>query len=241
MPDSMFQNVPYRLVPLARCVLAKLYVEHVNDNDLDAFSADEVSALFSVRVSRNLVGSALEELYISKHSDNSMLQRTGAKRPEWRYKINSTGIQFVEKTLRNSSSDIAYFLKHGDAALDEIAGMNGAFWTQEEHAERSGWSELELQDDAAFKEAIKDLDQTISEIEKNNEFEATDPEQKKGLLTTLRQGLSTLKTYKVSKNQINGLLIQPLRWLATTFANTLMGDLAKATAQKIVKLLFSAN
>lgn len=147
----------------------------------------------------------------------------------------------MEKTLRDSSSDIAYFLKHGDAALDDIAGMDGAFWTKEEHAERTGWSELELQDNASLQDAIKGLDQTISEIEKNNEFEATDPEQKKGILTALRQGLSSLKSYRVSKNQINGLIIQPLRWLATTFANTLMGELAKTTAQKIVKLILSAS
>jgi hypothetical protein len=241
MPENMFQNTPYRLFPLARCVLAKLYAEHVNDNDVDAFSIDEVKATFSVPVSRNLIGSALEELYGSKNSNNSVLHRFGAKRSEWRYKINSAGIQRVEKALRDSSSDIAYFFKHGDTALNDIAGIDGIFWTPEEHLDRSGWSELELEDDAAFKEAIKGLDQTISEIEKNNEFEATDPDQKQGLLATLQQGLSSLKTKRVSRNQVNGLIIQPLRWLATTFASTLMGSLAKATAEKIIKLLLSSS
>lgn len=205
----MFQNVPYRLIPLARCVLTKLYVQHVNDSDTEAFSVDEIKSIFSVPVSRNLISSALDELYGPKYSDKALVHRSGTKRSERRYRITSSGIQFVEKSLRDSASDIAYFLAQGDTSLDEIAGMDGLFWTDEERTEKSGWTEIELEEGKELEEVIEGLNLTIDEIEKNNEFEAKDPEQKRGILASLRIGLASLKSLKVSKNQINGIIIQP--------------------------------
>lgn len=235
----MFQNVPYRLIPLARCVLTKLYVQHVNDSDTEAFSVDEIKSIFSVPVSRNLISSALDELYGPKYSDKALVHRSGTKRSERRYRITSAGIQFVEKSLRNSASDIAYFLAQGDTSLDEIAGMDGLFWTDEERAEKSGWTEIELEEGKELEEVIEGLNLTIDEIEKNNEFEAKDPEQKRGILASLRIGLASLKSLKVSKNQINGIIVQPLRWIATNFTSTVMAELAKTTAQKVVKLVLT--
>lgn len=235
----MFQNVPYRLVPLARCVLAKLYVEHVNDNNVDAFSVDEIKAKFSVSVSRNLIGSALEEFHGPRYSDSALINRTGTKKVEWRYKISSAGIQFVEKALRDSSSDIAYFLSQGDKSLDEIAGMDGLFWTQEEHVERSGWAEIDIEPGEEIDELVKGLEKTVKEIDKSNEFEGKYPREKHGILASLETGISKLRSLKISKNQANALIVQPLRWIATTFANTVLGEAAKATAQKLVRFILS--
>ncbi|RRN68590.1 hypothetical protein [Agrobacterium deltaense] len=220
-------------------MLTKLYVQHVNDSDTEAFSVDEIKSIFSVPVSRNLISSALDELYGPKYSDKALVHRSGTKRSERRYRITSAGIQFVEKSLRDSASDIAYFLAQGDTSLDEIAGMDGLFWTDEERTEKSGWTEIELEEGKELEEVIEGLNLTIDEIEKNDEFEAKDPEQKRGILASLRIGLASLKSLKVSKNQINGIIIQPLRWIATNFTNTVMAELAKTAAQKVVKLVLT--
>lgn len=235
----MFQNKPYRLIPLARCVLGKLYVEHVNDNDSELFSAEEVKNLFSIPVSRNLLSSALEELYVAKNSNETLVVRSGARKAEWKYRISSRGIQTVEKALQNSGSDIAYFLANGDAALEDVAGMEGKFWTAEDLVDLNAWTQIQLEEDEDFQKAISSLNKTLESINKNNEFESKYPDEKRGLLDALNSGISVLKSKKVTRSQIDGLIIKPLKWIATTFANTALGEIAKETAKFIVKWISS--
>ena len=76
---------PYRLVPLSRIILARLYIQHVNDDPKDKYSAEDVAALFSIPISLNLIRSALEKL-----ESDSTYRRDRCNPPRQRFCSNSS-------------------------------------------------------------------------------------------------------------------------------------------------------
>jgi len=102
----MLKNRPYRIVPLSRIVLLKLYIEHLNDSPKDRFSVENVCGLFNVPMSRNLVETALVRLSREGNYGSKLASSVGTKRDGDRgFRIAEGGIFAVERALRDPSSD----------------------------------------------------------------------------------------------------------------------------------------
>ncbi|MFH0302973.1 hypothetical protein AAFX91_38605, partial [Bradyrhizobium sp. 31Argb] len=100
------------------------------------------------------------------------------------------------------------------------------------------WRPIELdRSDAAYIEAEQALDEAISTIEKDNAFAANLPEERDGILQTLREGAEWLKHKAPTKRQLKALLISPLDWVVSNFSKTVMAEIAKKAAEKLWALL----
>jgi hypothetical protein len=232
---------PYRLIPLSRIILAKLYEQHVNDEPKDRFSVDDVTKLFSVPVSKNLVASALARLYEdSKYSEKLVIRRGSKTSAEQGYVIGDYGIQVVEKALLQKVSDIAYFMANGDEVIDEIAGLDGHFFTPGERFDKDDWVPLPIDREATeYLEAVESLEAAIETIRADNGFAAHYPEEREEILSSLNEGLEWLRNKVPTRAQIKSALIAPLNWVAVTFGDAVTGEIAKKAAQKLVDLIMS--
>jgi hypothetical protein len=235
----MLKNKPYRIVPLTRIVLLKLYALHVNDDPRGKYAVRDICEAFDVPISRNLVETALERLYReSTRTDERLVSAIGKRgHGDNAYRISDQGILVVEKSLRNPSSDLAYYVKHGDSALDEVAGLQAVFWTKEEFAEEDEWQPLEFDHGSVeYREAVNSIEDVIEAVATSNEVAAKFPEEKEGVLESLKQGLEWLKR-KPTRALINSLLLSPLHWLVATFGRGVVGEVAKKAAQRVVDLI----
>ncbi len=239
----MLKNRPYRLVPLSRIVLLKLYVEHVNDTALERFTPADVCGLFRVPMSRNLIESALERLSREGSYNSRAVSGHGTKKNGDRgYRIGDEGIFTVEAALKDSSSDLSYFMKVEDEgqALEDIAGLNGIFWTREELLQDADWRPLEVSKEAhEYKDAVDAAEEALRAAEGSNELASKHPEEREGILAALRQGVEWIRNKVPSKAIIRSTLLEPLRWIASTLANSVAGEAAKRAAQRILDWLSS--
>ena len=169
------EKVPYQLTPLSRVIAYKLYVLHVNDDSRERLDIAEIAALFSVVVSHNLLKSALEIL----RSDGNV-SRGENKSVGYRYKLTHDGLLLVEHAMRNIESDIAYFHRHGDKVLNDIAGPDSTWMDDEERANFNAWSPLKIdRADPEFKQVLEKVDAAIERIRGDNGFAEEDPERRK--------------------------------------------------------------
>jgi hypothetical protein len=230
---------PYRLVPFSHLVLYKLYFCHLNDENLSEFTAYDILASFSVPVSSNLILTALDFLRTKCHEETPLITRQ-RREGVYYFRMAYGGFSVVEDALRTKRSDIAYFHEHGDAALDEIAGINSLFLTQQEALEHDPWSPLPIdREDPQYLEAVANVEAALDVIRGDNGFAATYPDQREGIIATLEDGLACLKDRCPSRAQVFSLLISPLQWLATNFSKAVIGEAAKKAAQSLVDFLHS--
>ncbi|MGE8942960.1 hypothetical protein ACO2I3_13680 [Leptospira interrogans] len=240
----MLKNSPYRIVPLSRIVLLKLYVEHVNDSPKDRFSAEDVCGLFRAPMSRNLVETALSRLSREGGYGAKLVSSVGTKKDGTRgFRIAEEGIFVVERGLRDPASDLSYFYNAENevTALEDVAGLNGIFWTDSERVDADQWQPLDLsRSGEELADAVAATEQAIDLAESSNELGATFPAEREGLLASLKEGVRWLKEKRPSKATIDALLLNPLRWLAGVFANSAVGEAAKRAAQKLLDWIASA-
>jgi hypothetical protein len=230
----------YRLIPLSRLILAKLYVLHVNDDPRDRYNARDIAALFSIPISVNLIKSALERMHReSRYSDRLIIKR-GNKGNDQGYAIGDHGITVVERALLKRDTDIAHYIENGDSVIDEIAGMDARFLTDDERVDIDDWAPLDInRDTPEYLDAIGAIEETLEGIRQDNGFAANYPSEREGIMNSLSEGLEWLKQKRPSKAQIKAMILVPLRWIVGTFGNAVLGVMAKNAAQKIVDFLLS--
>jgi hypothetical protein len=230
---------PYRLIPLSRIILARLYVQHVNDDPKDRYTPEEVAALFEIPISLNLIKSALEKLLIDSTYNSHLVLRKGTKKAgNSGFLIGPYGIEVVEKAILKKNTDIAHYIANGDAAIDEIASLDGSFFSAQELMDSDEWTPLEIdRTDVAYLEAVDSVEEAIEAIRQDNGFAVTRPRERDGIMKTLQEGLVWLKEKAPSKSILQTMLISPLRWVYSVFGNALVGEAAKKAAQKVVDFL----
>lgn len=163
---------------------------------------------------------------VSRHSDRAV---NGHK-----YKLTEEGILLVERALRKRDSDLAYFAKNGDAALDEIAGLDSIWITPDERVDSDQWSPLAIdRDDPEFVATLKAVEAALEAIRGDNGYAANEPNERAGIVATLEEGVQWLKERAPTKAQVQNLVIAPLRWIAVKFAQSVTGQAANAAAQKL--------
>lgn len=231
------KNTPYRISALARVITYKMYVEHVNDNTLARFSVSDVSKLFTIPISKNLVKSALE-LSRSDHRTKFILRWTSKSEDQHLYSVSSDGIQFVERELRRKDSDLFYFQRYGDDKLADVAGLDGIFWTAGERLDAEAYAPLDIdRDDPQFIETLQAVDEAIERIRTDNAFAATSPEQREGILRTLENGIDWLRNKTTTRKLIVDNILSPLRWVVSHFGQSDVGAAAKAAIDTVAHWL----
>src|ERR1022692_2036414 len=115
---------PYRLIPLSRIILARLYVQHVNDDPKDRYSPEEVAAFFALPISLNLIRSALEKLHSDSTYNSNLVLRKGTKKTgNLGYLIGPYGMEVVEKAiLKKNTSRQFYSARIGDGRRWLLSG-----------------------------------------------------------------------------------------------------------------------
>jgi len=228
---------PYRIAPLSRIILLKLYQRHIADDNRDRYTVEEIRSLFSVPVSRNLLQSSLS--LMTKSYANKFISTVGSISGGNRgYRINEEGIIFVEKQLRRKSSDLSYFLANGDSALDDVAGIDGIFWSRDEATSSEDWAPIEFDKaSASYLDAVKAVEEAATQIETHNEFADKFPAEREGIIATLEEGLDWLKNKSPTRSQIRSQILAPLIWVSTQFVNTAFSEFIKKAAQKVADLL----
>ena len=233
-----FKFKPYRIVPLARIVLCKIYVAHVNDEPRQSLTVEDIARLFSIPMSQNLLKTAVEHLRGNSYNDPKLVTRHSAAKDKPKNhasSITEAGIVLVERSLRRRDSDLTYFMQHGDEALDDIAGLNSIFMTDAERLDSDPWIPLPIDRESSdYKETVEEIEKAIETIRQDNGYAANEPEERNSILETLETGVRWLKERLPTKAQMTSLLATPLRWVATKFPDTIIGEAAKRAAQKLL-------
>lgn len=145
------------------------------------------------------------------------------------YRISRSGIELVQKwsdekyeTLRAS-----VYGQHEDATKE-----NGRISDQE-------WEPMPLdRDTAEGKEALQQTELALKEIEQNNGYASTDPDERNGIVETIKGSLTAIKFGFPSKQVVIVGLLAPLRFIAKKFSEASMGEAAKTAVAALIKWLF---
>jgi hypothetical protein len=170
-----------------------------------------------------------------EYENEKLIKRKGTK-GSYRYDISLKGIEKVQNELRRSSSPIAYFSAGYD--LEDIAGIHSDFMTGSARSRAEAWKPLPIdRNENSFKEMRASVIEAIKTIEGDNGLAAHFPEERNGVLQTLRDGLEWITSKSPTRAQLQASLIAPLTWIITRFGEGVMGEAAKKAAEKIFSWL----
>ena len=226
----------FRISNLSQIILYKIYLDHIDGDKHRPLALRQVGELFPQKLPLNLIDSSLE--WMRRKISRDYVRRLGTKE-SYKFSIAPEGIKYIEMELLRKSSPIAYFQQHGEESLGYVAGMDSPFLTEDERRTLDDdWIPLEFdREDPSFKEAEQAVDEAITAIEQDNQFAANMPEERTGILQTLRNGVDWLKNASPTKRQLRDLIISPLNWIISNFSKTVMAEVAKKAAEKLLALL----
>jgi len=118
-----------------------------------------------------------------------------------------------------------------DALLNEALSPEGRVASlseaKEEKKTDEGWEPLALERDSSdFREMIESSEKALKEIEQNNGYAQSTPEERNGIVLSIRGALSAITDGSPSENTIYYSLLAPLKFIAKKFADASMGKLA---------------
>jgi hypothetical protein len=228
----------YRIHNLSLIILYKIYLHHIRGDENRPLSLRQVRDLFSEPLPLNLIESSID--WMRTRIDRDYLRRTGTK-DAYRFSIAPEGIKYVELELLRKASPIYHFQQNGEESLAYVAGLNSPFMTDSERRSLDDdWIPVEIdRDDPTYYEAEKALEEAVTAIEQDNEFAASMPGQRAGILQAMHDGLDWLKTKTPTKQQLKALLLSPLNWFIGNFSKTVTAEVAKKAAEKLWALINS--
>lgn len=92
-----------------------------------------------------------------------------------------------------------------------------------------------------FQAAVDASKKTIETIEGDNGYAANEPEERNGIVETLKGTLKAIKEGAPSKEAIVSGLLKPFNYIAKKFTDAIMGASAKEAVAAIVKWLASLS
>jgi hypothetical protein len=225
----------YRISNLGLIILYKVYSFHIEGDEDSPLDLRQIAAFFPQPLSLNLILASID--WIRQKVDRDYFRRVGNKE-SYRYSIGPEGIKFVEMELLRKNSPIAHFEEYGDESLTYVAGLDSPFMTEEERRSIEDWRPLDLEkENEQYKETTQALDEAVVAIEQDNEFAAKLPDEREGILQTIREGIEWLKEKRPTKRQLQSLLVSPLNWIVSNFSRTVMAEVCKKAAEKLIALL----
>lgn len=100
------------------------------------------------------------------------------------------------------------------------------------------WEPLPIERESKdAKDAIEKSEIALSEIEQSNGYAATSPDERNGVVETIKGTLSAIKNGFPSREAIASGLLAPLRFIAKKFGDASMGEAAKMAVLAIIKWL----
>ena len=102
------------------------------------------------------------------------------------------------------------------------------------------WAPLPLErNHPAYEPAVANLERVIDAVEGDNGFAAIEPENREIVVSSLRAGLDLIKNHIPDRKVVHSLVLGPLNWLKTRFAEAAIGELAKQAVVWLLKWLAS--
>lgn len=102
------------------------------------------------------------------------------------------------------------------------------------------WEPLPLdRESSEAKTAIEKSEIALKEIENSNGYAASAPEERNGIVETIKGTLAAIKTGFPSRQAIVAGLIAPFKFIAKKFGEASMGELATQAVAALVKWLAS--
>lgn len=105
--------------------------------------------------------------------------------------------------------------------------------------EEDRWEPLPIsREDESYKAAIESAEKALEVIEQNNGYAATHPEERNGIVHTIRGTLDAIKNGTPSRTAIIEGLLKPFKFVAGKFSEGVMSEFAKVAVAAIIKWLF---
>ncbi len=225
----------YRIDIFSDILLYKLYEKHVSSDEELNLTPREIASFFEHKVPINLIRSAIEINRQGAYEANRLMRRKGTK-GDYRYDISLAGIEKIQNELRRTNSPIAYYSATSD--LETVAGIHSQFMTDEERAQAESWKPLPIDRESPdFVTMRSSVVEAIEVIEKDNGLAVHFPEERAGILQTLKDGLEWITNRTPTKAQIRASLIGPLTWVITKFSDGIIAEASKKAATKIIHWL----
>jgi hypothetical protein len=239
-----------RLIPLARALVLRVYQRHLDDSSDGRVYEDEVPALFEVKISKNLINSALDfarrDGFVSRQTDDVRRKRY--------YRIRADGIRFVENQLGIDDSDLCLLNGRGEGPwldhakvgnVSELRLNPGPKLLEEslpvdadELRPDEVWEPLPLdRQSTEYLNAVENAEKALEVVRGNNGYRTAEPEEHARVTASLETGLDWLKNRVPSRGVIIAFLWAPLGHLANKFSDSLIGEVAKIAAKAVWDLV----
>jgi len=104
--------------------------------------------------------------------------------------------------------------------------------------EDAGWEPLPIDrghDD--YVAMISAAEAALKQIEGSNGYAASDPEERNGVVGSIKSALQTISDGQPSRTYIRAALVAPLQFVAKKFAEAIVGQFAKSAAIAVLKWL----
>lgn len=143
------------------------------------------------------------------------------------YQISGHGIYYVEGQFELPDSIIAKY-----AAKLEVEKNSTQSQTEDV------WEPLKIDKAATdYVEAVEKVETAIAKIRADNGYASTEPEERDNIVGALDSGLTRLKNGMPTRDELRALLLRPLKYITKRFADTALGEVAKAAFAALMKLL----
>jgi len=216
---------------LAEATLLRLFlVAQTRDENV---KVEEVPALFKLRITRKQTDLALEILQEKKLCTVKVSPYTSTA------SVTKLGYLEVEQALEDPSSFFYAYQENGDQWLSETGGVITANSPDIENTSSVDWEPLPVErDDPQLKQAIVALDAAITEIESDNGYSATEPDERNAVVSSLKTASEALKTQsQIYYFQFRSLIWEPLVKAGKRFGNAATG-LSIQAAKEALKEVF---
>jgi hypothetical protein len=101
------------------------------------------------------------------------------------------------------------------------------------------WEPLAIdRDSESFRSAMEATEKAIETIEQNNGYATSAPEERDGIVNTLRGTLDALKHGRPSRGAVMEGMLSPLKYISKKFSDSVMGEIAKVAVTALIKWLF---
>ncbi|MBL4863832.1 MAG: hypothetical protein JKY63_02910 [Rhodobiaceae bacterium] len=216
---------------LAEATLLRLFLVAQTHDENTKIS--EVPGLFKLRITRKQTDLALE---ILKEKNFCSTEISGYAATA---SITKLGYLEVEHALEDPASFIYAYQENGDQWLSETGGVITANSPDIENTSSVDWEPLPVErDDPQLKKAVAALDTAITEIESDNGYSATEPDERNAVVSSLKTASEALKTQsQIYYFQFRSLIWEPLEKAGKRFGNAATG-LSIQAAKEALKEVF---
>ncbi len=150
------------------------------------------------------------------------------------YELTGQGLDLIMDHGAEPNSDVTAFMDGG------VPWILTADKLGESPKERDPdeWEPLPIdRGNEDYQQMVLATESAIQQIEANNGYASTEPEQRDGIVAALRGAVETIKLGYPSINFINASLVAPLNFIAKKFAEGIVGQVAKTAADAVIKWL----